>query len=346
MSTMSPQPTAATPRQGAAGPVLEVRGLRMHLHTRWGVIRAVDGVSFDLQPGETMGIVGESGSGKSMLALSLVRLTPKPVSRFVGGHVLFNGRDLLTVSEADMRRIRGREISMILQDPHQSLNPVLTVGGQLEEALRDEDRTTRRRSRDTAIEALRKVRIAAPEGRMRAYPHQLSGGMKQRIVGAIAMAKHPKVLIADEPTTALDVTHQAQYLRLLKDLQRDTGVAIVLITHDLGVVAAMCDRVAVMYAGRFVEQGSVREIFDRAAHPYTRALLASLPRIDGEFGELASIEGHPPSLIDLPAGCRFAPRCLHARPECRDTYPSTFSMGDGHSVSCWKMKEEGWPPRD
>lgn len=347
MSTVSPlQPTAPTHDRAEVAPVLEVRGLRTHLHTRWGVVRAVDGVSFDIRPGETLGIVGESGSGKSMLALSLVRLTPKPVSRFAGGHVLFDGRDLLEVSEVEMRRIRGREISMILQDPHQSLNPVLMVGGQLEEALPVVDRTTRGRSRELAIEALRKVRISAPERRLRSYPHQLSGGMKQRIVGAMAMAKHPKVLIADEPTTALDVTHQAQYLRLLKDLQRDTGVAIIVITHDLGVVAAICDRVAVMYAGRIVEQANVRAIFDRAAHPYTRALLASLPRVDRDAGELASIEGYPPSLVDLPAGCHFAPRCPHAAPECLDTYPSTFSKDDGHSVSCWKMKEQGWPPPD
>ncbi len=322
--------------------VLDVRDLRTYLYTRWGVTRAVDGVSFQVHEGETLGIVGESGCGKSMLALSLVRLTPRPASRIVGGAVLLDGEDLLEKTDREMRDIRGRQISMILQDPHQSLNPVFTVGDQLLEAVRAHDQTDEPRSlKQQAIEALRLVRVPAPERRLQNYPHEMSGGMKQRVVGAMAMAFRPRVLIADEPTTALDVTIQAQYLNLLRRIQTETHVSVIIITHDFGVVAEMCDRVAVMYAGRFVEQGSVREIFDNPGHPYTRALLGSLPRLEQQVDKLVSIEGQPPALFDLPPGCYFAPRCPSADDRCRQEYPPAFEHGQ-HSAACWLM-EATWP---
>jgi oligopeptide/dipeptide ABC transporter ATP-binding protein len=318
-------------------PVLEVRHLRTYLYTRYGVTKAVDDVSFALERGETLGIVGESGSGKSMLALSLVRLPPRPAGRIVGGQVLLDGEDLLAKSEAEMRAVRGKEISMILQDPHQSLNPVFTIGHQLAEAL-----TSHGRGGDSLrarlVEALRGVRVPAPERRLNDYPHQISGGMKQRVVGAMAMAYRPRVLIADEPTTALDVTVQAQYLRLLRRLQRETAVSIILITHDFGVVAAMCDRVAVMYAGRFVEQGAVGEIFDHPRHPYTQALLGALPRMERRVEQLVAIEGQPPALFELPTGCHFAPRCAHASARCLEQYPATFALAAGHTADCWLLE--------
>ena len=324
-------------------PVLEVRDLRTYLFTRWGTTKAVDGVSFHLDSGDTLGIVGESGSGKSMLALSLVRLTPEPASRTVGGHVWLNGRDLLALSEKQMRGVRGREISMILQDPQQSLNPVFSVGNQLGEAIRVHDHTlTDEEAHQRSVAALESVRVPAPERRLRNFPHQLSGGMKQRIVGAMAMAYQPQVLIADEPTTALDVTIQAQYLRLLKDLQERTGVGIILITHDFGVIAEACDRVAVMYAGRIVEQGRVADIFDNPLHPYTRALLESRPRSDATAERLPSIGGQPPSLNDLPAGCRFAERCAHVIDRCETEYPSTFQFEAEHTAACWRSEEAPW----
>lgn len=327
-------------------PVLRVRDLRTYLYTRWGTTKAVDGVSFDLFPGETLGIVGESGSGKSMLALSLVRLTPEPAGRIIGGEVWLGDRDILKLSRRKMRAVRGKEISMILQDPQQSLNPVFSVGNQLGEAVRAHDRHASSADvRRRAIDAMKDVRVPSPESRMRAFPHQLSGGMKQRIVGAMAMAFHPQVLIADEPTTALDVTIQAQYLRLLKDLQRRTGVAIILITHDFGVVAEACDRVAVMYAGRIVEQAPVEETFDRPCHPYTRALLESRPRTDLQSKRLRSIEGQPPALNDLPPGCRFAPRCPYAVERCVAEYPPPFAVAHDHSAMCWRSEEEPWASR-
>jgi len=324
--------------------VLEVRDLRTYLYTRWGVTKAVDGVSFTVNAGETLGIVGESGCGKSMLALSLVRLTPKPASRTVSGQVLLDGEDLLRKSEREMRNIRGRKISMILQDPHQSLNPVFSVGNQVNEALavHRESSAGPKSLRQRAVEALRMVRIPAPERRLHNFPHELSGGMKQRVVGAMAIAFRPRILIADEPTTALDVTIQAQYLRLLKQLQAETGVGLVIITHDFGVVAAMCDRVAVMYAGRIVEEGPVRSIFDHPSHPYTRALLNALPKMEQKVEKLASIEGSPPALFDLPPGCAFAPRCAHAHEVPSDQYPPFFEALDepGHRAACWLLESE------
>ncbi len=331
-----------SPTQGSVSPVLEVSDLRTYLYTRWGTTKAVDGVSFSLDPGETLGIVGESGSGKSMLALSLVRLTPEPAGRIEGGQVILNGRDLLSLPEKQMRAVRGTEISMVLQDPQQSLNPVFSIGNQLGEAIRVHDSDA---GKDEvyarSVAALKSVQVPAPERRLRNFPHHMSGGMKQRIVGAMAMAYQPQVLIADEPTTALDVTIQAQYLRLLKDLQQRTGVGIIIITHDFGVIAETCDRVAVMYAGRFVEQASVSDIFDHPKHPYTKALLDSRPKTGAKGERLSSIEGQPPSLADLPDGCRFATRCEYAMDRCSLEYPDLVAIG-GHSVACWRSEEVLW----
>ena len=330
----------AMPRGRDVDPILDVRDLVTHLYTRWGVTKAVDGVSFRLYPGEMLGIVGESGSGKSMLALSLVRLTPEPEGRILGGQVLLNGQDLLLLSAKQMRRIRGREISMILQDPQQSLNPVYSVGNQLAEAIRLHGMAASSAEvLKRSVAALQSVRVPAPERRLRNFPHQMSGGMKQRVVGAMAIACQPSVLIADEPTTALDVTIQAQYLRLLDEIRKETSIGIILITHDFGVIAESCDRVAVMYAGRIVEQGPVSEIFDNPRHPYTKALLEARPRRGRQAARLPSIEGQPPSLINLPPGCAFAPRCRHAYRRCEEQYPPSFEIGDHHRAACWLAEE-------
>jgi oligopeptide/dipeptide ABC transporter ATP-binding protein len=318
--------------------VLEVKDLHAHLTTRWGVVRAVDGLSFAVRAGETLGIVGESGSGKTMTALSVLRLLPEPAGRIVSGQVLLLGDDLVPKSERQMRRVRGRQISMILQDPQTSLNPVFTVGSQLVEALRVHQGGDRQSLWQRAEEALRRVKVAAPEQRMRAYPHQMSGGMKQRVVGAIAVAGEPRLLIADEPTTALDVTIQLQYLTLLKEIQVRTRLAMLFITHDFGIVARMCDRVAVMYAGRFVESGPVQAIFRAPRHPYTEALMASVPRMEGRVDRLPSIDGQPPALHHLPPGCRFAPRCRYVEDRCRREYPPTFPVGPAHEAACWRVE--------
>jgi oligopeptide/dipeptide ABC transporter ATP-binding protein len=317
--------------------VLEVNDLQTHFFTRLGIVKAVDGVSFNVRKGETLGIVGESGCGKTMTARSLLRLVPKPSGRIVGGQILLKGDDLLQKSEKEMRSIRGRRISMIMQDPQTSLNPLFTIGNQLREALGQEYKETSKNMVQRSIDALRHVNVAAPERRIHDYPFQMSGGMKQRVVGAIAMSCEPDILIADEPTTALDVTIQLQYLRLLKEIQANTGLAIIFITHDFGVVARMCDRVAVMYAGRIVEQGPVREIFDHPSHPYTEALIASVPKLEEQVDWLYSIEGQPPLLMDLPEGCRFAPRCPAARDRCTAEYPLAYSIGDSHTADCWRM---------
>lgn len=343
MNNSGSDPVDGHDTRDQADVVLQVEDLRMYLHTRWGVTKAVDGVTFDLRAGETLGIVGESGSGKSMLALSLVRLTPEPASRFEGGKVLLDGIDLVALSEKKMRKIRGKNISMILQDPQQSLNPVFTVGNQLEEAIRIHGAaTTRDETHERAIEALRDVHVPEPERRLKNYPHEMSGGMKQRVVGAMAMAYTPTVLIADEPTTALDVTIQAQYLRLLRDLQRATGVAMIVISHDFGVIAETCDRVAVMYAGRFVEQGTVAEVFDNPSHPYTKGLLDSHPRYVGRDERLRSIEGAPPELTNLPPGCRFSPRCGIAGPLCSESEPGPHHVAEQHVSWCFKSEELPW----
>ena len=330
-------------------PILQVDGLQTHLDTKMGLIRAVDGVSFTLRHGETLGIVGESGSGKSMTALSILRLVPRPAARIVGGRVLFNGQDLRTFSEERMRRVRGGNISMVLQDPQTSLNPVYTIGSQVIEAIAMHREVPRRSLLSHAVAALRQVHMAAPEQRVKDYPHQMSGGMKQRVVGAIAISCEPQVLIADEPTTALDVTIQAQYLRLLREIQEQHGLSIIFITHDFGIVANMCDQVAVMYAGRVVESGPVRAIFNEPRHPYTQALLNSVPAIDRPVERLYSIPGQPPVLWDLPKGCRFVARCPVAEPRCETEYPPEFNAPDAatgrHHASCWKLEGSPWATR-
>ena len=411
--------------QGGGNVVLDVQELQTHLFTKWGVTRAVDGVSFQIREGETLGLVGESGSGKSMTALSLLRLLPE-AARIVGGRILLDGDDIVRMRMSDVRQMRGRKISMILQDPQTALNPVFTIGNQLIESIaahggrgevpasagttekgagttekgagtsggggeipafagmtekeggmteKERGMTEKERGmtekeagmtgrgagmtgkrwqtgrgrqpargrqsvRERAIEVLRMMRVAAPERRLSDFPHQMSGGMKQRVVGGIAIESQPRLLIADEPTTALDVTIQAQYLNLLKEIQRETGVAILFITHDLGVVARMCDRVAVMYAGRIVEQGGIHEIFDNPSHPYTQALLGSIPKMEERVERLTAIEGQPPALFALPQGCRFAVRCMHVHDRCNETYPAEFVDSSGHTAACWLMEEK------
>ena len=326
--------------------ILRVEDLQTELRTKMGVFKAVDGVSFTLRQGETLGIVGESGSGKSMTALSLLGVLPKPAGKIVGGRVMFDGQDLLTKSEQQMRRIRGGSISMVLQDPQTSLNPVYTIGSQVTEAIALHRDVPRRSRIGRAIDALREVRVAAPEQRVRDYPHQMSGGMKQRVSGAIAISCEPKILIADEPTTALDVTIQSQYLRLLREIQDKSGLSVIFITHDFGIVANMCDTVAVMYAGRVVEYGPVRDLFNNPRHPYTRALLNSVPTMDRRVERLYSIPGQPPAMWDLPKGCHFLPRCPFAEQGCETAYPPDIAaVGPGagaHTARCWKLEDPTW----
>ena len=317
--------------------LLQVEGLRTHFFTRRGVVKALDGVSFSVQRGETLGIIGESGSGKTVTSLSILRLLPKPGGRIVAGRILFAGTNLLDLSEAEMTSYRGGRISMILQDPMASLNPVFTVGHQVAEPVRQHQGLRGRRLRDEVVSALRLLQIPSPESRLGDYPHQLSGGMRQRVVGGIALSCRPELLIADEPTTALDATVQAQFLALLKDVQRQTNVSIIFITHDFAIVGKMCDRVAVMYAGKIVESAGLRDLFENAAHPYSKGLLDSVPRIDRKAERLSSIEGQPPLLSDLPPGCRFSPRCPRAFDRCRQEEPLAVEVGPGHTASCWRL---------
>ena len=317
--------------------VLQVEDLRTYFRTRWGTVKAVDGISFHLRRGETLGIVGESGSGKSVTMLSLMRLVPSPPGEIVSGKIVLDGEDLVPLSDRDMNRVRGSKIALIIQDPMTSLNPVFTIGNQVTEAIRIHQNIPRRSVLDQALDVLRKVNIPAAESRVKDYPHQMSGGMRQRVVGAIGISCQPQVLIADEPTTSLDVTIQAQYLKLLKELQHDSDLSLIFITHDFGIVAKMCDRVAVMYAGRIVEQGSVRDIFNNPSHPYTEALLASVPRMEEDVDRLYSIEGQPPPLHDLPVGCSFADRCQYVMDRCREEYPIQATVAEGHEASCWRL---------
>ena len=317
--------------------VLQVKDLRTYFRTRWGTVKAVDGVSFDLHRGETLGIVGESGSGKSVTMLSLMRLVPNPPGRIVSGEILLDGEDLLQLSEDQMSKVRGSQIALIIQDPMTSLNPVFTIGNQVMEAIKIHQDVPRKSVFEIALDVLRKVNIPAVETRVRDYPHQLSGGMRQRVVGAISISCQPSVLIADEPTTSLDVTIQAQYLKLLKELQRESNLGLIFITHDFGIVAKVCDRVAVMYAGKIVEQGSVRDIFNHPSHPYTEALLASVPKLEEDVERLYSIEGQPPALHDLPPGCPFAARCQYVMERCHEEYPPIVQAHEGHSAACWRL---------
>jgi oligopeptide/dipeptide ABC transporter ATP-binding protein len=316
-------------------PLLVVEDLRTYFVTRRGVIKAVDGVSFMLNAGETLALVGESGSGKSVTCLSLVRLVPEPAGRIVAGQVLFEGEDLLRKSAADMRRVRGKQIAMVLQDPMTSLNPALTIATQVAEVVRLHQGMRGASLRHRVLEALRRLRIPGAEARLQHYPHQLSGGMRQRVSSAIAMSCVPRLLIADEPTTSLDVTIQAQYLELLKEVQAQTGVAIILVTHDFGIVAANADRVAVMYAGKIVEMGSTQQVFDAPSHPYTQALLRCLPSVELKRQQLVEIGGQPPDLARLPAGCPFAPRCAKRQAICTEAYPPPVAIDTGHVAQCW-----------
>lgn len=315
--------------------VLDVQELKAYFYTRWGVVKAVDGVSFELREGETLGLVGESGCGKSVTCLSLLRLLPQPAGRIAGGRVLLDGEDLLAKSQRGMRKVRGRRIAMILQDPMTSLNPVFTIGYQVREAIGAHQHIGGKALWDRAREMLHLVRIASPEVRMRDFPHQMSGGMRQRVAGAVALSCQPSVLIADEPTTSLDVTIQAQYLKLLKDLQQQSKFSLIFVTHDLGIVARICDRVCVMYAGRVVENAETLELFDNPAHPYSRALLASVPSADHPLERLSSIEGQPPALHQLPPGCPFQPRCRYSVDRCTAEYPPEVELGPRHRVRCW-----------
>ncbi len=317
--------------------VLEVENLCTYFSTRWGTVKAVDGVSFSLRRGETLGIVGESGCGKSVTMLSLMRLIPSPPGEIVNGRIMLQGQDLLQLSENEMSKVRGSQIALIIQDPMTSLNPVFSIGSQVNEAIKIHQDIPKRSVMEHTLSVLRKVNIPAAESRVKDYPHQLSGGMRQRVVGAIGISCEPSVLIADEPTTSLDVTIQAQYLKLLKDLQQQSNLALIFITHDFGVVAKMCDRVAVMYAGKVVETGDVREIFNSPSHPYTEALLASVPKLEEDVERLYAIEGQPPALHDLPPGCSFADRCPYVMERCREEFPPAFQVSESHQSACWRL---------
>ncbi|MFM9921604.1 ABC transporter ATP-binding protein [Variovorax sp. H27-G14] len=321
-------------------PLLEVDNLRTHFHTLAGVVRSVDGVSYTVRAGRTLGVVGESGCGKSVTALSILRLVPTPPGRHMGA-VRLRGTDLMQLSEREMRQVRGNRISMIFQEPMTSLNPVLTVGRQIAETVQLHQKASRADAMKRAVEMLRVVQIPEPERRVNEYPHQLSGGMRQRVMIALALACNPEVLIADEPTTALDVTIQAQILDLIKRLQKELGMGVVMITHDLGVVAESCDRVVVMYAGKKVEEADVIDLFDRPLHPYTRALMASMPAMNTASTRLTEIPGLVPAAHELGRGCAFAARCSHARERCRAETPRLTTQGGDHVVACFAV-EEHW----
>jgi oligopeptide/dipeptide ABC transporter ATP-binding protein len=321
-----------------AQPVLEVRDLATTFKTEDGLVRAVNGLSFSVEAGTTLGIVGESGSGKSVTSLSIMRLIPQPPGKIERGEVFFKGEDILKKSEAEMRKIRGRDIAMIFQDPMTSLNPVITVGEQIAEATRLHLGYNKKDALDKAVEMLKLVRIPAAEKRIKDYPHQFSGGMRQRVMIAMALSCDPAVLIADEPTTALDVTIQAQIIELMNEMQQRLGSAIVLITHDLGVVAETCKNVLVMYGGNMVEYGSADDIFNRPKMPYTMGLLESLPRLDSPGDRLVPIGGEPPNLLHMPSGCAFEPRCRYAMPICKEKVP-LYDFGGGHVARCFLYDE-------
>ncbi len=322
-------------------PVLEVDDLHMHFFTRDGVVKAVDGVSFKLESGKTLGVVGESGSGKSVTALSVMRLIPEPPGKVVSGDIRFKGESVLAMDPKDQRKLRGNRIAMIFQDPMTSLNPVYRIGKQIAEPLMLHKGMSRQEAMDAAVDLLTRVGIPEARDRARDYPHEFSGGMRQRAMIAMALACNPDVLIADEPTTALDVTIQAQILELMQEIQAKTQSAIIMITHDLGVVADMADHVLVMYAGKAVEYGLAKEVFYSPMHPYTWGLLDSLPRHDvDDKGKLCPIKGQPPSLIDLPPGCAFSVRCPYATEECRSESPALVDVGAGHLSRCLYSNDE------
>ena len=319
--------------------LLEIRDLRTYFYSDEGVAKAVDGVTYHIRRGETLGVVGESGCGKSVTAMSILQLIPQPPGRIEGGEIIFRGRNLLDLGEAEMRKIRGDQISIIFQEPMTSLNPVFRVGDQIGEALVLHQGMTKRQAHARAIEMLERVGIPDPHLRVDDYPHQMSGGMKQRVMIAMALACSPSLLIADEPSTALDVTIQAQILDLLRELQQETGMAILLITHDLGVIAEMADHVAVMYAGKVVEHAPVEELFLNPKHPYTTGLFRSLPRLGSEQETLDVIPGNVPNPLEFPEGCKFWPRCAHANDGCRETEPELRDVGADHTAACHRIGE-------
>ena len=317
--------------------LMKVSGLETQFFTEDGIVKAVDGVEYDLEEGETLGLVGESGCGKSVSALSILRLIPNPPGRIVGGEVMFEGQDLLKLSEEDMRHIRGNRISMVFQEPMTSLNPILTIGRQITEPLELHMSMNGQQAEERAIELLGLVGIPDAAARINDYPHQFSGGMRQRVMIAMALSCNPKLLIADEPTTALDVTIQAQVLELMQRAAKEVGASLIVITHNLGVVARYADRVNVMYAGKIIERGSARDIYKNPKHPYTLGLLKSVPRLDEPRKEMLSpIEGMPPDLVDLPPGCSFRARCTYAVDRCAEEVPPLAPVGEGHSAACWE----------
>lgn len=323
--------------------VLEVKDLKTYFKTDAGIVKAVDGVSFSVREGETLGIVGESGSGKSVTNLSVMRLIPSPPGKIVGGEALFDGVDIFKLSEKEMREVRGNNISMIFQDPMTSLNPFLKISTQMVETIRlHEKGVTKKEALQRSIDMLQLVGIPSAEKRIHSYPHQFSGGMRQRVMIAMALSCNAQVLVADEPTTALDVTIQAQILELIDKLSTQMGTAVILITHDLGVVAGMCDQVCVMYAGKIVERAITDDLYARPSHPYTEGLIKSVPRMDTtkKHERLFSIEGQPPNVIDLPPCCPFHPRCHKAMDVCRVAYPPVADLGQGHEVACWLYADE------
>ncbi len=334
--------TNLSEKVGAARPLLEIRDLRTYFMTRETTARAVDGVSFSIDPGKTLGIVGESGCGKSVTALSILRLVPDPPGKIVGGEIRFDGVDLLKLPEKEMRKIRGEKISMIFQEPMTSLNPVFTVGSQIAEVFRVHRNMSKREAFQESVRMLETVRMSEPARRAREYPHQMSGGMRQRVMIAMALACNPSLLIADEPTTALDVTVQAQILRLMKELQQEFGSAIMMITHDLGIIAEMADRVVVMYAGQIVEDAEVRQLFHNPLHPYTQGLMKSVPRLDqirSRQKRLNPIPGNVPDPAHHPAGCRFHPRCQYVVDRNRVEMPELEIAEPGHEIRCFRWRE-------
>jgi peptide/nickel transport system ATP-binding protein len=340
---LAPSPVPFSSRAGEAPPLLTVQNLAVEFDTRAGRVRAVDGLGLTLHAGETLGIVGESGCGKSVTALALLRLVPAP-GRIAAGSIRLDGTDLTELSEPQMQDIRGRRIAMIFQEPMTSLNPVLTIGRQLTETVRRHERLTPAAARRRAVELLDLVRLSEPAQRLLQYPHELSGGMRQRVMIAMALSCSPQVLVADEPTTALDVTVQAQILDLIADLKRQLGMSVILITHDLGVIAETCQRVMVMYAGRKVEEAPVKELFHRPLHPYTRALMSAMPRLGRGTGSrvrqrLQEIPGMVPSLMQMPPGCRFAERCQFVAPRCRADDPALRRVAVSHDAACWRVED-------
>ncbi|TDC32426.1 ABC transporter ATP-binding protein [Micromonospora sp. 15K316] len=335
-AVIQPTPASATPE---GGHLLEIRDLHVEFRTHEGVAKVINGVSYHLNAGETLAVLGESGSGKSVTAQAIMGILDTPPAHIRSGQILYQGRDLLTQSEEQRRQVRGKEIAMIFQDALSALNPVFPVGWQIAETLRTREGMSRADARRRAIELMDLVKIPAAERRIGDYPHQFSGGMRQRVMIAMALALNPKVLIADEPTTALDVTVQAQIMDLLADLRRDLGMAMILITHDLGVVAGVADRIAVMYAGRIVEHADVRSLYRAPAHPYTKGLLESIPRLDVRGQELATIKGLPPNLMRIPSGCPFHPRCPYVQQVCVDEVPHDLVLGDGRTSACHFAQE-------